>query len=262
LASSLLAASGLATGAPGLAAPAVPAASPRREWLLDDGWRFHLGHASDPARDFGFGRWNHTFAKPGRDVADAAARDFDDSAWEAVRVPHDWAAALPFAHPDSVERGGRCGRGPWFPRHRPRLSAKQRGLVSPPLAADPADRARAVWLEFDGVFRAATVIVNGYVAHESASGYAPFKVDIADFLNSDDKPNWLVVRVDASLGEGWFYEGAGIYRHVRLISAAAQHVPHWGVRARHAAWRRRGGPGGERPRQSGVARRRWPCAIR
>jgi hypothetical protein len=59
------------------------------------------------------------------------------------------------------------------------------------------------------VFRNAVVIVNGYIAHENASGYAPFRVDIADFLNYDGKPNLLVVRVDASLGEGWFYEGAG-----------------------------------------------------
>jgi hypothetical protein len=72
------------------------------------------------------------------------------------------------------------------------------------LPVGAADKGRAVWLEFDGVFRNAVVIVNGYIAHENASGYAPFRVDIADFLNYDGKPNLLVVRVDASLGEGWF----------------------------------------------------------
>ncbi|MFD2782369.1 sugar-binding domain-containing protein [Novosphingobium pokkalii] len=92
-----------------------------------------------------------------------------------------------------------------------------------------SDKGRAIWLEFDGVFRNCKVFVNGYEAGGSASGYAPFRVDIADFLNYDGTPNQLALRVDATLGEGWFYEGAGIYRHVDLVSAAPLHVPQWGT---------------------------------
>ncbi|HZU62934.1 MAG TPA: beta-galactosidase GalA [Novosphingobium sp.] len=225
-------AAGAAMGAAPLARAALPSAGPvlRRATRLAEGWRFHLGHASDPARDFGFGAWQRSFAKPGAELTSAAAADFDDSGWEAVSVPHDWAAGLPYAPPAQVPKGkedfaaahGFRAIGRDFPGHSV-------GWYRLKLPLGKADRGRAVWLEFDGVFRASMVIVNGYHAGGSTSGYAPFRVDIADFLNDDDTPNQLVVRVDASLGEGWFYEGAGIYRHVTLVSAAAQHVPQWGV---------------------------------
>ena len=90
-----LAGSGLAMSAAGHAATDRPVQ--RRERLAR--WRFHLGHASDLDRDFGFGRNQRTFAKAGAATADAALPAFDDSAWTAVRVPHDWAVALPFASP-------------------------------------------------------------------------------------------------------------------------------------------------------------------
>ena len=70
---------------------------------------------------------------------------------------------------------------------------------------------------------------NGYVVGGNASGYAPFRVDVTDFANYGGR-NVLTVRVDATLGEGWFYEGAGIYRHVRLVKTAPVHVAQWGTR--------------------------------
>jgi beta-galactosidase len=97
------------------------------------------------------------------------------------------------------------------------------------LPVGPAAKGQSIWLEFDGVFRDCIVFVNGYAAGGSESGYAPFRVDIADFLDYDGGPNVLTVRVDASLGEGWFYEGAGIYRHVNLVRTAPVHIPQWGA---------------------------------
>lgn len=213
-------------GPAGANAPGAPC--PRRETLLGEGWRFHPGDAADPARDFGFGRWDRTYAKPGFNVATPVTADFDDSGWQAVCVPHDWATDVGYAPPaatrpdDFAAAHGFRAIGREFPQNS--VGWYRRIL---PLA--PADKAGAVWLEFDGVFRAAVIIVNGYIAHESSGGYAPFRVDIADFLNRDDTPDILVVRVDASLGEGWFYEGAGLYRPVRLVATAAQHIPQWGV---------------------------------
>lgn len=224
------------------AAPATPA-SPRRTRLLDSGWRFHLGHASDIERDFGFGRHLRTYAKAGAQTADAAYAAFDDSGWQAVQVPHDWAVALPFAQParpapketaDAAAAHGFKAIGRDFPQHSV-------GWYRLPLAIDRTDRERRTWLEFDGVFRDCLVLVNGYVAGRNESGYAPFAVDISDFLDYDGGPNQLCVRVDASLGEGWFYEGAGIYRHVRLVTAHAVHVPQWGTFVRAEP-----GPGGAR----------------
>ncbi|MEG3089774.1 beta-galactosidase GalA [Sphingomonas sp. PB4P5] len=192
-------------------------------------WRFHLGHAGDQARDFNFGRNQRTFAKSGAATADAAQAEFDDTAWRRVQVPHDWAVELPFAKPaapapketeDAVAAHGFKALG----RDHPENSI---GWYRTAIAIDAADRTRSLWLEFDGVFRDSIVFVNGYVVATNASGYAPFTVPIGDFLDYDGGPNVVTVRVDASLGEGWFYEGAGIYRHVELVRTEPVHVaPH------------------------------------
>lgn len=206
-------------------------ANPREAIRLSDGWRFHLGHATDLERDFGFGRYQRTFAKVQEDAPPATMPAFDDHDWAPVRVPHDWAVELPFARPqgavpddrnirDRIAAHGFKAIGREFPENSV-------GWYRLPLPIDAADRDRAVWLEFDGVFRNCIVFVNGCIVGESASGYAPFRVDLSNFLDYAG-PNVLTVRVDASLGEGWFYEGAGIYRHVTLVKAASAHVPQWG----------------------------------
>ncbi len=71
--------------------------------------------------------------------------------------------------------------------------------------------------------------MNGYDVGRNESGYAPFSVPIDDFLDYDGGPNVITVRADATLGEGWFYEGAGIYRDVELVSADPLHIPQWGT---------------------------------
>lgn len=219
---------GIATATP---SPTSVTTAPRRERLLDSGWRFHLGHAADMARDFGFGRNQRTFAKAGAATADAAMTDFDDHGWRQVRVPHDWAVDLPYAPPvspapkdsaDAVAAHGFKAIG----RDHPENSI---GWYRCALDIRADNKERAIWLEFDGVFRDCIVFVNGYVVGGNASGYVPFRIDIGDFLDYAGGPNILTLRVDASLGEGWFYEGAGIYRHVRLVSAAPAHIPQWGV---------------------------------
>lgn len=208
-----------------------PGEFPRRRVALGSGWRFHLGHASDVDRDFGFGRGQRTFAKAGNGTADAAMARFDDSGWQEVRVPHDWAVDLPFSAPSAsvMKAGADAAAAHGFKaigRDHPENSI---GWYRRPLEISPADRGRSIWVEFDGVFRNSTVFVNGYVVGGSESGYTPFGVQIDDFLDYGGGPNVIAVRCDASLGEGWFYEGAGIYRNVTLVSAAPLHVPQWGV---------------------------------
>ena len=203
-----------------------PDASPRRRVRLEH-WRFHHGHAADPARDFGFGRDQRTFAKAG-DSALAARSDFDDSKWSDIQVPHDWAVALPFAQ-GPIARDSDRGAAHGFKAIGRDFPENSIGWYRIPIEITGADKGRSIWLEFDGVFRDCLIFVNGYVAGRNESGYAPFRVEIDDFLNYDGKPNVITVRSDASLGEGWFYEGAGIYRHVDLVSAAPVHIPQWGT---------------------------------
>ena len=90
------------------------------------------------------------------------------------------------------------------------------------------DEGRRISLDFDGVFRDAMVVFNGFYLGTNLSGYAPFGFDVTDYVNYGGE-NLLMVRVDATLNEGWFYEGAGIYRHVWLTKTDPLHIAKWGT---------------------------------
>ncbi|HZY62468.1 MAG TPA: beta-galactosidase GalA [Edaphobacter sp.] len=204
----------------------------RERLLMDFGWRFALGNACNPDKDFGYGKLRRegTFAKAGR-VDGPAAVKFDDSKWRSIDLPHDWAVELPFVNdPILVEHGAKP-----LGREYPETSV---GWYRREFQISPGDLGKRIRIEFDGMFRNATVFLNGYYLAQNMSGYAPLVIDVTDFLNypeplADGKTtgtgkNVLVVRVDASLDEGWFYEGAGIYRHVWLTKTAPVHVALWG----------------------------------
>jgi beta-galactosidase len=204
--------------------------SPRSRQLLDFGWRFHFGNADDPAKDFSFGAQNReaTFAKSGAFPAVTRA-SFDDSAWRKIDLPHDWAVELPFEKGDPVlDRDGKPTGRYDLPDH----GAKPVGRNYPETSIGwyrrvfdiPAeDAGKRISIEFDGIFRHAMFIFNGHYIGEEFSGYAPFRFDVTDFVSYGEK-NALTVRVDATLEEGWFYEGAGIYRHVWLTTTEPLHI--------------------------------------
>jgi len=223
---------------PAMATPDAPDhdLGPRQRLPFDFDWRFALGHAADVDRDFGFGRDQKTFAKQGQGVAAPTGAAFDDSTWQTVDLPHDWAVDLPFAEgapfaPPKDPQDGDPGAGHGYKAIGRRFPEHSVGWYRKVFRLDKTDENRRLTLEFDGVFRDATVIVNGYILARHESGYTPFSVDMTDVIDTDG-PNVLVVRVDASLGEGWFYEGAGIYRHVWLVKSHPVHIPQWGVWAR------------------------------
>ena len=90
------------------------------------------------------------------------------------------------------------------------------------------DRGKRLAVKFDGVFRDCIVWLNGHYIGNNLSGYSEFIYDVTDYARYGEK-NVLVVRVDASQYEGWFYEGAGIYRHTWLLKSAPLHIPEYGV---------------------------------
>src|SRR6201996_8538169 len=114
----------------------------RERLSLDFGWRFALGHACDPMRDFGFGKLAGvgTYAKSG-DAVGATGIGFDDSKWEQVQVPHDWAVALPFViEPVLVGHGGKpVGRD--FPE-------SSVGWYRREIEVRPEDKGKRMMLEF------------------------------------------------------------------------------------------------------------------
>ena len=225
-----------ASDVPSYSPPVLPsyASSPRDRLLLDFDWRFHLGHAADPAQDFGFGRGNDgAFAKTGWFFAPGRP-DFDASAWRAVDLPHDWAVELPFVDDRELTSHGFKPIGRAYP-------ATSIGWYRKVFAIPAADAGRRLWLEFDGVYRNAIVTFNDAYLTTAVSGYAPFRLDVTDLVRYGGD-NVLALRVDATEEEGWFYEGAGIYRHVWLVKTAPLHVPQWG----HVRDRRRERPPGAR----------------
>lgn len=208
----------LLAGYPGAAsAEALAAVAPREHLLFDFGWKFFQGHATDPLRDLGFGKGQGDFAKTGE--FEFAREKFDDSKWRALNLPHDWAVELPFVRDEELQSHGYKPLG----RRYPETSV---GWYRRVFDIPKEDAGRRVVVEFDGAFRSALVFLNGSFMGRNDNGYAPFRFDLTDFLNYGGK-NYLVVRMDASFGDGWFYEGAGLYRHVWLTKTDALHLGHW-----------------------------------
>jgi len=201
----------------GSSGPEVAAIAPRERLLLDFGWKFLLGNGNDPGHDLAFGKGQGDFSKSG-DFG-FAREGFDDSKWRPLNLPHDWAVELPFVHDKEQEGHGFKPLG----RRYPETSV---GWYRRMIEIPESDRGRRVSIEFDGVFRDALVFLNGYFIGRNDNGYAPFSFDLSDFMHYGGK-NTLTVRVDASVGDGWFYEGAGIYRHVWLVKSDALHLGQW-----------------------------------
>ena len=195
----------------------------RERLLLDFGWRFHLGNADDLTQDFGFGRGGNQDSEYGKSgsLFQPSRGNFDDSAWRVVNLPHDWAVELPFVDADELNDFGDHPLGRNFP-------ATSIGWYRRTFALPAGDAGRRISLEFDGIFRDAMIALNGHLVGRNFSGYAPFRADISDLVTWGGR-NTLVVRVDATEHEGWFYEGAGIYRHAWLVKTAPLHVAHWGT---------------------------------
>jgi beta-galactosidase len=176
---------------------------------FDDGWKFHLGNASDPAKDFNYGVGN-ILAKTGDADNTCIKAKYDDAGWADVQLPHDWAVGLPFVHSanDDVDAHGYHAIGGLFPQN-------SIGWYRKTFTVEKSDSGRRFVLQFDGIFRDSKVWINNCYLGGNFSGYTGSTYDITDFVHYGGK-NTVVVRVDASQYEGWFYEGAGIYRHAWL----------------------------------------------
>lgn len=205
----------LLANAPEVGASAVLA--PREQLLFDFGWKFQFGNGIDPAKDQGFGTSQDDFSKTG-DFKFAKV-GYDDAKWRSLDLPHDWAVELPFVWDDTLASHGFKPLG----RRYPETSV---GWYRREFDIPASDAGRRVAVEFDGAFRDVLVFVNGCFIGRNDNGYAPFRFDITDFLAVGQK-NCIVARVDASFGDGWFYEGAGIYRHVWLTKTDSVHLGKW-----------------------------------
>ena len=204
-------------------AAAVPAIAPREQLLFDFGWKFTLGDGWHPSKDLNFGYGQSDFAKTGE--FKFAKAGFDDSKWRTLNLPHDWAVELPFVHDDSGEGDSSLLSHGYKPLGR-RYPETSVGWYRREFDIPESDLGRRIWVEFDGAMRDVIIFANGCFIGRNDNGYAPFRFDLTDFLNYGAK-NYIVLRVDASFGDGWFYEGAGIYRHVWLTKTDPVHLGNW-----------------------------------
>ena len=204
--------------------------SPRERLLFDFGWKFHLGDAPDAGSKFDYPEVSDLakthideIGKEGEaNVPDPVATNlggdvsfvqsgFDDSSWSELNLPHDWVVALPFDEHADVKHGFKPV-GPGFLQNSIGWYRREFDLPA-------SDAGKKLYVEFDGVYRNSLIWLNGHCLGRHLSGYSGFRYDISQYANYGGN-NELVVRVDASRFEGWFYEGAGIYRHVWLVKTA------------------------------------------
>ena len=150
------------------------------------------------------------------DAAGAEAAGLDVAGWQTVSVPQDWAIAQPFDKDSKTGGAGAFlpGGVSWY-RHRLDLPA--------------ADSGKRVFVEFDGVMAHSKVWLNGHLLGERPNGHVSFGYELTPFVNFGGE-NVLAVRTDTSQqpASRW-YEGAGIYRKVRLVVEEPVHVARWGT---------------------------------
>ncbi|MBN2130665.1 MAG: DUF4982 domain-containing protein [Sedimentisphaerales bacterium] len=153
------------------------------------------------------------FAKGGQDEQ-VLQTTFDDSPWERVRLPHDWAISGPF-NPDE---NGYAGKLPW----------RGEGWYRKTFPLDRADSGRRVYFDFDGVMAFPRVYINGQLAGQWNYGYMSFRVDATPYVKFGEA-NVIAVHVDTrNHGTRW-YPGAGIYRKVMMTICDSVHLAHWGT---------------------------------
>ena len=187
-----------------------------KPWILPTGNRF----LKDPARWY-----RRPAGQPGRRFAFVQAQ-FNDQAWERVRLPHDWAIKGPFYVGEGVPVGGGMGRLPvqgvaWYRKK---------------LAVAAADVGKTVYLDVDGAMSYAMVWLNGQLVGGWPYGYSSWRVDLTPYL-IPGAANQLAIRLDNPPSSSRWYPGGGLYRHVWLTKVNPVHVDHWGtvVTTKHAS---------------------------
>ncbi|HAM97955.1 MAG TPA: glycoside hydrolase family 2 [Marinilabiliales bacterium] len=140
--------------------------------------------------------------------------------WKEVNLPHDWVVEGTFVNDNTL--GSQPAGSGYLPTGI--------GFYRKEFEIPETDKGKKISIEFDGIFRNSTVWVNGHLLGNHQSGYTPSNYDLTDVLRyGNEGKNAIMVKVDATQPEGWWYEGAGIYRHVWIIKTDRLHVARFGT---------------------------------
>lgn len=173
---------------------------------INNDWRFHLGDIVEErptAKTIVYA--NTKTCRKGIGPASIGYRDDPDawlseSGWEKVEVPHDYIVKQDFNRNNNWTLGFMDNPNAWYRKH---------------FKFNDEYKDKRVTVYFEGVATKATVYFNGCLLKRSFTAFTPFEVDITDYINFEGE-NVMAVYVDASEYEGWWYQGAGIYRNVYL----------------------------------------------
>lgn len=161
----------------------------------------------------------------------ASQNNFNDSKWETVTVPHDWAIYGPFdkeidkqnvaivQNGENVasEKTGRTGSLPHIG------TAWYRNKFT--LPQDSKDK--KIILLFEGAMSEPQVYLNGKKVGEWAYGYSYFYFDVTEFINAGE--NTLAVQLTNKEFASRWYPGAGLYRKVSVIIKNKESINQWGT---------------------------------
>jgi beta-galactosidase len=156
-------------------------------------------------RDWKFAKGNHEGAE---------IPDFNDLAWEEVRLPHDWAISGPF----NPNENGYAGKLPW----------RGVGWYRKKFTLEREDSDKRVYLDFDGVMAFPKVYINGELAGQWDYGYTSFRIDATPYVKFGGD-NVISVMVDTRRQGTRWYPGSGIYRKVTMTICNPVHIAHWGT---------------------------------
>ncbi|MDO4864935.1 MAG: glycoside hydrolase family 2 TIM barrel-domain containing protein [Clostridia bacterium] len=182
----------------------------RRMLLMDTDWRFHRGDV--PHEKIVEHMYTYDLCKTTRGHGPAAV-SYPDEDWQRVRLPHDFLIEGEPSESENGIKGSYARPNGWYRRYF-RIEAGE---------------ARHYALVFEGIATHSVIYLNGHLLYRSFSGYTSFEVDITDFIRTGEELNVLSVYVKNHESEGWWYEGAGIYRHVWLASTGEVRVDSWGT---------------------------------
>jgi len=195
---------------------------------FDADWHFAFGHATDKEKDFGCGTEYFNYFTKANSIHNEGpyTNKFkeDTTVWKEMDLPYDFVVDLPFEEKASYSHGHKTVGWQY-----PETSV---GWYRKTFRLEESDKGKHFRIKFDGIFRDAQIWVNGVLVGKEPSGYKHQDYDITPYLffgEGENKTNLVCVRADATFEEGWFYEGAGIYRHVWLEKTSPIHVSPDGV---------------------------------
>ncbi len=184
----------------------------REVYSFDRDWKFYPGEPEDT--DLKSHSASYSLCKTGGAIG-PAGKNYDDKDWQTVCVPHDYLAAADFSEEELLSHGYRVRKNAWY-RKSFALPAELEG--------------KTITLCFEGVSVYADFYFNGSLIAKSISAYTEITLDLTDraFFGTSAL-NTIAVHIDGTSTEGWWYEGAGIYRHVKLYAFEPVHFAHNGV---------------------------------